>query len=159
MLKFRKLNLEAFDKNKHYALVRKMSRDNQIKEFISHRFVNWVEGMPNGKDDFEVGRPYVIVRDNKYIGILGTLDMSHDDIIDFWCAIDKDERSKGYGDVILREITNYLVEEHEDVRLRIKKWNKTSMNRAVKNGFVLDKEESSKDKDEDIYYYFGKGRK
>ena len=154
MIQFRKFNLEAFDKNKHYTLIRKMSRDDKIKNFISHRFVNWVEDMPISKDNFEIGKPYVIVRDNKYIGILGTLDMSYDDIIDFWCAIDKDERSKGYGDVILREITNYLVEEHADVRLRINKRNKTSMNRAVKNGFILNEAESSANKEEDIYYYF-----
>lgn len=158
MIEFRRFNLEAYDKNKHYILSHRLERDEEVKKFISPRFVNWIDKMDNKNNSFEMGRPYVIVKDNKYIGILGTLDMTHDGIVDFWCAIDKDERGKGYGDGILGEMTNYLVEEHDDVRLRIKKWNKTSKNRAVGNGYILDEIESSQDKDNDIYYYFGKKR-
>lgn len=158
MIQFRRFNLEAYDKNKHYVLTSKMSRDESVQKFISPRFVNWIDNMPKISVGFEVGKPYVIVKDNKYIGMLGALDMTHDGIVDFWCAIDKDERGKGYGDGILGEMTNYLVEEHDDVRLRIKKWNKTSKNRAIGNGYVLDEVESREDKDDDIYYYFGKKR-
>lgn len=158
MIQFRRFNLEAYDKNKHYVLVKKMERDKSVQEFISHRFSHWLDTMPKAKDDFQINRPYVIEKDNHYIGILGTLDMTNDGIIEFWCAIDKEERGKGYGDGILGEMTLYLVEEFKDVRLKIKKWNKTSKNRAVGNGYVLDEYESSKDKENDIYYYFGKKR-
>lgn len=158
MIQFRRFNLESYDKNKHYVLTSKMSRDEGVQKFISPRFVEWIEKMDNKDKEFKIGKPYVIVRDNKYIGMLGTLDMTHDGIVDFWCAIDKDERGKGYGDGILGEMTIYLAEEYKDVRLRIKKWNKTSKNRAVGNGYVLDELESKNDKDDDIYYYFGKKR-
>lgn len=158
MIKFRRFNLEAYDKNKHYVLVKKMERDSDVQEFITHRFSRWIDAMPQEKEAFKVNSPYVIVKDNRYIGMLGTLDMTYDGIVDLWYAIDKNERGKGYGDGVLGEMTLYLVEEFKDVRLKIKKWNKTSKNRAVGNGYVLDEVESIKDKENDIYYYFGKKR-
>ena len=156
MIKFRKFNLEEYDKKKHYVLVKNLERDEGIKEFITPRFVSWIDNMDKGNERFSVNTPYVIVRDNKYIGMLGALDMSYDGIVDFWCGIDSKERRKGYGDEILGEMTLYLAENFKDVRLKIKKWNKTSKNRAMGNGYVIDELESREDRENDIYYYFGK---
>ena len=158
MIKFRRFNLEKYDKKKHYVLVKGMERDEGVKNFITPRFVSWIDNMAKGDEEFNVDVAYVIVRDNNYIGMLGALDMSHDGIVDFWCAIDVNERKKGYGDEILGEMTLYLVENYSDVRLRIKKWNKTSKNRAIGNGYVLDEIESKEDKENDVFYYFGKKR-
>lgn len=156
MIEFRNFKLEAYDSKKHFVLVQRMKEDRGVYDFISQNFERWVEKMPVAKSGFEVNSPYVIVKDDKYIGMLGTFDRSNDGIVEFWYVIDKTERRKGYGDVILGEMTLYLIEEFSDVRLKIKKANETSKNRAVGNGYILDKMESNANKENDVYYYFGR---
>ena len=159
MIKFRRFNLEAYDKNKHYVLVKNLERNEGVLRFVSKRFEDWLNEMPVGDDSFEVNRPYVIVRDNKYVGILGTLDRSHDGIIDLWCAINSKERNKGHASDMLGEMSLYLIEkDYANIRLRINKnnifSNKTA--RGKRNGYVLNEKESLKDKN--VYYYFEKKR-
>lgn len=159
MIKFRKFSLEAYDKNRHYVLAKNLENDKMVQKYVSKRFVSWLDKMPEGNQGFEVDSPYVIVRDNNFVGILGTLDMSHDGVIDLWCAIDKSERNKGHADAILGEMTPYLIEEgFSNIRLRINKNNIFSNKTAVGNGYILDRDDSSKD---NVYYYFensGKSR-
>lgn len=157
MIKFRRFNLEAYDKNKHYVLVRNLEMDDKVQSFVSKRFGSWLDKMPEGNEKFEVSRPYVIVRENRFVGILGTLDMSHDGIIDLWCVIDSRERNKGHADAMLGEMTLYLIEEgFSNIRLRINKNNIFSNKTAISNGYILDKDETKNDNN--IYYYFEKKR-
>lgn len=158
MIEFRRFNLELYDKNKHYVLMKNLSRDEGVYRFISKRFEDWLEEMPKDKRGFMIDCPYVVVKENKYVGMFGALDRTKDGIIDLWCAIDKNERNKGYAGGILGEMTLYLIESFSDVRLRVDKSNEYSKRSVVSNGYVLDDIESSKDKDYDIYYYFGKNR-
>ena len=156
MLKFRRFNLELYDKNKHYVLMKNLSRDKGVYKFISKRFEEWLEEMPRDNGGFMIDCPYVVVRENKYIGMIGSMNKSKDGIIDLWCAIDKNERNKGNAGDILGEMTIYLIDSFKDIRLRVDKNNEYSKRSVISNGYVLDKEESNSDKNYDIYYYFGK---
>lgn len=153
MINFRRFNLEVYDKNKHYVLMKNLSRDEGVYKYISKRFEDWLDEMPKKNKNFT---SYVVVRENKYIGMVGALDVTNDKIIELWCAIVKDERHKGNAKDILGEIAPYFVENYSDIRLRINKGNENSKKSAVRNGFVLDKVES--DNEVDVYYYFGKKR-
>ena len=51
----------------------------------------------------------------------------------------------------------YLIDKFPDIKLVIKKENQRSINIALDNAYVLDKEESTNDKN--VYYYFGKKSK
>ena len=42
-------------------------------------------------------------------------------VIELWCAIDKEERGKGYGTDILGKMTIYLIEKFDDIRLVIER--------------------------------------
>ena len=158
MIKFRRFNLELYDKNKHYVLMKNLSRDDGVYRYVSKRFEDWLEEMPNDDKGFIVGCPYVLVKENKYVGMVGSLNITKDGIIDLWCAIDKSERNKGYASSILGELTIYLVESFTDVRLKINKGNEFSKKSVISNGYVLDELESSNDRNYDTYYYFGKKR-
>ena len=158
MLKFRNFNLEAYDKYKHYVLMRSLGDDENVKTFISKNFEEWLDKMPRPDDKsvFTIDCPYVIVKENKYIGMIGSMNKSRDGIIDLWCAIDKNERNKRNAGDILGKLSIYLVESYSDIRLKIDKSNKYSKKSVLSNGYVLDEEESNKDKIYDTYYYFGK---
>ena len=158
MIKFRRFNLELYDKSKHYVLMKNLSRDEGVYKFISKRFEDWLDEMPKDKDKFIIDCPYVVVKDNKYIGMVGSMNKSKDGIIDLWCAIDKSERNKGHAGDILGEMTIYLVESFKDIRLKVDKSNEYSKRSVLSNGYVLDTEESNSDKNYDTYYYFGKNR-
>ena len=154
MIEFKRFNLELYDKNKHYVLMKNLSRDEGVYKYVSKRLEQWLEEMPKSSNEFVINCPYVLVRDNKYIGLIGSLDVTKDGIIDLWCAISKNERNKGNASDILGEMTIYLIESFKDIRLKIDKSNYNSKKSAINNGYVLDEDES--DKNIDVFYYFGK---
>ena len=151
---FSNFYLESYDKNKHYSFVRKMARDEAISTFISKRFVDYIDNMPISEENFQANCPYIIMVEGKAIGLLGST--ARNKVIELWCAIDKEERGKGYGTDILGKMTIYLIEKFDDIRLVIEKNNLNSQKTALANGYVLDEEESIEDREHNIYYYFGK---
>ena len=156
MIKVKDFYLEKFDKIDHFVFMKKLARDESVIQFVHHDLEKWLENMPNSSDEFMADCPYVIVRDNKNIGMLGT-KLLDNDIVEFWYALDKDERGKKLGWHILCEMTAYLIDKFPDIRLVVKKDNQRSINIAVDNAYVLDKEESTDDKN--VYYYFGRKSK
>lgn len=158
MIKLRNFNLEKIDKIKHYSLLMKLNRDKNINKYISHNFISFLDKHEAKSDDkMEIGKAYVVNKDKKNIGVVGTLDMSSTGIVEVWYSIDKDLREKGYGEKVLAQVTPYLIENIKglnDIELKIDKNNKASKKVALRNGYILDDED--KELGIDIYHYFGK---
>lgn len=158
MIKLRNFNLEKIDKIKHYSLLMKLNRDKNINKYISHNFISFLDKHEAKSDDkMEIGKAYVVNKDKKNIGVVGTLDMSSTGVVEVWYSIDKDLREKGYGEKVLAQVTPYLIENIKglnDIKLKIDKNNKASKKVALRNGYILDDED--KELGIDIYHYFGK---
>ena len=158
MINLRTINLEKVDKIKHYNLIMKLNRDKGVNDYISHDFISFLDKYAAETDDkMEIGKCYVVNKDKKNIGVVGTLDMSSTGVVEVWYSIDKDLRGKGYGEKVLAQVTPYLIENIKglnDIELRINKNNKASKKVAEKNGYDLYYED--KDFGIDIYHYFGK---
>ncbi len=158
MIKLRNFNLEKIDKIKHYSLLMKLNRDKNINKYISHNFISFLDKHEAESDDkMEIGKAYVVNKDKKNIGVVGTLDMSSTGVVEVWYSIDKDLREKGYGEKVLAQVTPYLIENIKglnDIELKIDKNNKASKKVALRNGYILDDED--KELGIDIYHYFGK---
>ncbi len=160
MIHLRTFNLEKIDEIKHYDLLMNLDRDAKVKGYISQNFLEWIEKQQSISDDkIELGKSYVIEKDNKYIGIVGSLNFSSTGILEVWYTIKKNLREKGYGEKILAEITPYLIENVQglnDIELKIDKKNKASQKVALRNGYIL--EDEDKTNNMDIYHYFGRKR-
>ena len=160
MIHVRTLNLEKVSEIEHYDLIRNLERDSKVQQYISKDFPRWLsKHQAESEDKIEIGKSYVIEKDNHYIGIVGSLSFSNEGILEVWYAINKNFREKGYGEKILAEITPYLIEHVQglnDIELKIDKNNKASKKVAERNGYLL--EESDKDLEIDIYHYFGRKR-
>ncbi len=158
MIKLRNFNLEKIDKIKHYSLLMKLNRDKNINKYISHNFISFLDKHEAKSDDkMEIGKAYVVNKDKKNIGVVGTLDMSSTGVVEVWYSIDKGLRGKGYGEKVLAQVTPYLIENIKglnDIELKIDKNNKASKKVALRNGYILDDED--KELGIDIYHYFGK---
>ena len=158
MIHLRTMNLEKIDKIKHYGLLMNLERDSKVQGYISRNFISWLDKHQAISDDkIEVGKSYVVCKDNCYIGIVGSLSFSNDGILEVWYTIKKNLRGRGYGEKILAEITPYLIEHVDglnDIVLKIDTNNNASKKVAERNGYVL--EEYDKELDLDIYRYFGK---
>ena len=158
MIKLRNFNLEKIDKIKHYSLLMKLNRDKNINKYISHNFISFLDKHEAKSDDkMEIGKAYVVNKDKKNIGVVGTLDMSSTGVVEVWYSVDKDLRGKGYGKKVLAQVTPYLIENIKglnDIELKIDKNNKASKKVALRNGYILDDED--KELGIDIYHYFGK---
>ena len=136
----------------------KLNRDKNINKYISHNFISFLDKHEAKSDDkMEIGKAYVVNKDKKNIGVVGTLDMSSTGVVEVWYSIDKDLREKGYGEKVLAQVTPYLIENIKglnDIKLKIDKNNKASKKVALRNGYILDDED--KELGIDIYHYFGK---
>ena len=136
MIKLRNFNLEKIDKIKHYNLLMRLNRDKSINNYISHNFISFLDKHAAESDDkMEIGKSYVVNKDKKNIGVVGTLNMSSTGVVEVWYSIDKDLRGKGYGEKVLAQVTPYLIENIKglnDIELKIDKNNKTTA-KIIKN--------------------------
>ncbi len=89
----------------------KLNRDKNINKYISNNFISFLDKHEAESDDkMEIGKAYVVNKDKKNIGVVGTLDMSSTGVVEVWYSIDKDLRGKGYGEKVLAQVTPYLIE-------------------------------------------------
>lgn len=154
MIHLRTFNLEKIDKIRHYSLLMALDRDKQVQGYISHHLFSWLADQHYSSEDIEVGKAYVLVRENQYVGVVGSLHFSPEGILEVWYAISRHVRKMGYGEKILAEITPHLVENVEglqDIELRIAHDNLASRRVAELNGYLL----VDRDDGVDIYRYFG----
>lgn len=154
-IKLRTLALENLDMNnsEHYILVRRSARDENSMKFVSKNMDNFVK-QPIEESKFEDGKTYILKKDEKLIGFMGSKKLNSTGILELWCNIDGDFRSNGYATRALEEITPYLIENVDglqDIKLRIDKYNHASKKTALKAGYNL------VDVDDKIeeYRYFG----
>ena len=148
MIEFKNFNLELYDKNKHYVLMKNLSRDEDVCRYVTKDLERWLDEMPEKKEKFV---SYAIVRDNKHVGMVGTIDITRDDVVELWCAIKKDERHKKIASNILGELLGYFGKDFSGIKLKINRSNIHSIKSALKNGFVLiDSDSRNKI---DTYYY------
>ena len=147
MIKIGNFNLEVYDKYKHFVLVKNLNRDEGVCNYVSGRFEKWLDKLSEKNEKYI---SYAIVRDNKYVGMVGILDITRDNFVELWCAIKKEERHKGNAEELLGEMVDYFKEEFSGIKLKINKGNIYSIKSALNNGFVLVGKES---KDIETYYY------
>lgn len=159
MIHLRTFNLQKLDEIEHYVLIQELGRDKTVQTYIAKDFSTWLGKQKSVSEDMlEVGKSYVIERDGKYVGVVGSLNFSNDGILELWCTIKKNLRGRGYGEKVLAEITPYLIEHIDglnDIKLKIDENNLASKKVAMRNGYI--EEPGEKDKGIESYYYFGKG--
>lgn len=161
MIKLRNLNLEALDysKNGHYSIVRKLNEDQGVYNYVSKHFDTWIKE-PTTDDKYEIGKAYIITtQENEKIGICGSTTMDAQRTIDFWIAIDKSQRNKNYAEKTLVQVTEYFLENIEnlkDIKLVINKRNESSNRVALKSGYTITNTDIDSNSDINTYRYFGK---
>lgn len=155
MIHLRTFNLQKIQEIEHYTLIQSLGRDKDVTTYIARDFPTWIKKQQSvSEDKIEVGKSYVVEREGKYVGIVGSLEFSNDGILEVWYTIRKNLRGRGYGEKVLAEITPYLIEHVDglkDIELKIDQANKGSQKVAIRNGYVFDHKED----DVISYHYFG----
>ena len=141
MIELKSFKLEKLDiEGKHYGLIQGMAMDNKIKLYIARDFIKWLgEHQAISEDKIEVGKMYAIIEEEREIGVVGSLNLTDDGILNVIYAIKKNVRDKGYGKKILEEVTSYYLENIKGIRgikLTIDSSNKGSKRVALANGYV-----------------------
>lgn len=157
MIKLKTLDLEALNLRnmEHFRFVNRMSQDEKTK-YISSRLNDFVEE-PTDKENFEVGKTYIIRDGKKNIGLLGTKELDRRGDLEPWILIYPDERGKKYGEKITFELIPLFldnVENLKDIKLVINKSNYASKKIVENAGYIKQPEEATYDSE--TYRYFGK---
>lgn len=154
MIHLRTLDLEPFGirRKGHYRLRRRLYEDQAVYNYISKHFDTFVVE-PKSEDRYEIGKSYVITDQTRQVGMLGSINLDKNGIIDLWCAIDSSFRHHGYGEKALVQMTEYLEENmvsFKDIKLTISKANEYSNQTAISCGYNL----VGHYQDKNIYQYF-----
>ena len=141
MIRLDTYELEKLDiEGKHYGLLQGMSIDKKIQLYIARDFLKYLSEYQAVSDEIvEVGKMYAFTKNGREIGIVGSTKME-DGILDVIYAIKRSERGKGHGANILKEITNYYlnnIEGIKGIKLVIDEVNKESIGTAKLNGYEL----------------------
>ena len=125
--------------------------------YIAKDFPEWLKKQQSmDENQIEVGKSYVIEKEGKYIGIVGSLEFANDGILEVWYTIKKNLRGRGYGEKILGENTPHLIENVDglnDIHLKIDEENYGSKKIASRNGYI--ENTSEKKAGIESWYYFG----
>ena len=129
-----KINL----KNKeHLLLIKKFEFDNDVRKYnYPHHgsFYNLVTS--NGYTDDIFNTFFVIKYEDRIIGYL-EIEKSKDVYLNY--AILKEERGKGLGPKVLKELSDYLLNEYRDsidkIDILVDNKNKPSLKATIKSGF------------------------
>lgn len=140
MIHLSTFNLEKINECKHYSLIKSMEMDDDVNRYISKYFSGWISFYVSESDEvIELEKSYVIEFDNKYVGFVGSLEITSNGVLEIWYAIDRNFRNMGYGEKILGEVTSYYIENVYGVNgicLKIDKCNIVSQKVAVNNGYI-----------------------
>ena len=157
MIHLRTLNLQKIDEIEHYCLIQSLARDKDVTGYIAANFPEWLKKQQSENEEkIEIGKSYVIEKEGKYLGIVGSLEFSNDGILEVWYTIKKNLRGRGYGEKILGEITPHLIEHVNgvnDILLKIDERNYASKKVAARNGYI--ENSSKKENGVESWYYFG----
>ena len=151
MIHLRTFNLEKINECKHYSLIKSMEMDDDVNRYVSKYFSSWISFyVSEGDEVIELEKSYVIENNNKYVGFVGSLELSSDGVLEVWYALSKEYRNKGYGEKLLGEVTSYYIENVNGVNgicLNVDKYNIVSQKVAISNGYTKVSEE------DDVYEY------
>lgn len=76
MIHLRTINLEKIDEIKHCCLLMRLDRDDKVRAFISRNFMEWIQKQRSVSDEkIELGKSYVVEKDNRYVGVVGSLSL------------------------------------------------------------------------------------
>lgn len=140
MIELNTIHLEHFNsKNEEHILTKNellhgKSFSKYIKQ-IEERLVN------NKKEIFELDSAYLVYLSNQIIGYLFVSDIQKYKIYIEYSILNK-HRKKGFGKLLLSEITDYILENYEvkEIALDIDVSNLPSINLAESCGYYLEDE-------------------
>ncbi len=139
-----KLQKIDFDNIDHYLLVKKLSRDAAVTDYISHDLATFLKKEEN----------YVVLNEqDRAVGIVGDKIDEKDRVMELWYMITKEQRGRGIADHLLGEVTPYFIEycDIHDIKLLIDRYNHASIKCAQNNGYNIYKMHPNRGE----YRYFG----
>lgn len=135
--KLKTLTLSTFDKNKREDLefVKKLCKDESIGKWFHGITVGLLH---NPKNEF-LDHSFLVRHNDTLVGYIGIGNFNEmEKSVYLRAAIDKDQRGKKYGEILLQEITDYIFENYsqvESIRLKIDRQNKASLSTANACGY------------------------
>lgn len=83
MIHLRTINLEKIDEIKHCCLLMRLDRDDKVRAFISRNFMEWIQKQRSVSDEkIELGKSYVVEKDNRYVGVVGSLSLDRNGFLE-----------------------------------------------------------------------------
>lgn len=134
------LQLTRYSQEKHQSLKDELETGTSHSDFIHQVGERLEESKDNNKTIYQSA--FVVESLGTPTGYVYISRASHDEVF-LEYAVLKEYRGKGYGSAVIRELTDYLFQNHniKAVRLDIDPSNKNSINAAESCGYTVDEEE------------------
>ena len=137
-IKLNTLEICSFDKNdsSHLCFLKKLVKD----QTVLSRFQGFTHRLLHHTDEQFFGRGFLISKDSKIVGYvdIGNFNVEEENVY-LRCAIDDNERGKGVGKTLLKELTFYIFQNYQfvdHIKLKIAHDNVGSLKIAESCGYV-----------------------
>lgn len=117
-------------------------KDEQFIKFFGQFFVKNSDEYFKNSTELEIKKIYYIVFKEEIIGLIRLFDIRENGMIDLQYAVSPEYRGLGYGNLLLKEVTDYLLKNNKSIRLDINKNNANSIKCALKNSYEQEKVEN-----------------
>lgn len=140
-IELEKFKLVSYDsKNEtHRNCKYKFLKDEQFVKFFGQFFIKNSDEYFSDSNELEIKKVYFIEEEEKIIGLVRFFDIKESGIVDLQYAVNPEYRGLGYGNILLKEVTEYLLNNNKLIRLDIDKNNLNSIKCAIRNNYEEDK--------------------
>lgn len=125
----------------HYLFREELARDVKVKEYLRN-IKGRLQELPEEVKALQDNASYIVKDDKKLIGYVHLESITKFRSLELHYAVHPNYRGNGYGVKLLKEVSNYILENKSDVetlQLSIHPRNKESRGCAVKAGYQYQK--------------------
>ena len=125
--------------SEHFNLKLELRNDPNFKKYFGEFFLKNIDDIFAPSNDLEVGKAYVVLEKNQVIGMIRIFSCHSAGYMEIQYAIRPILRNQGYGSKVLKELTQYFLDnEMVCISLDIDKNNVASIKCALNNGYAFE---------------------
>lgn len=140
------LVLKSYDSNnnKHTKFKNTLEYDEEFVKYFGNFFIKNINDIFSPSDTLEVNNAYILEDNEEVIGMIRIFNKTFNGVIDLQYAVSRDYRKSGYGKKILKEMSNYFINNKDIncIKLDIDKNNLGSISCATSLGYIKEDRET-----------------
>lgn len=108
------LSIVSYDDNiqEHRNFKRELLTDEEFKKYFGEMFIKKADDIFTSSNDLEVKKAYLVKDFDEIVGMIRIFSYHESGVVNIQYAVRPSVRKQGYGSRILKEISNFLIQNN-----------------------------------------------